>query len=158
MPEKDWAPFLVDSIPPHLRIPYFCQWVTSYFNHSDLSKRDLNTLEYVLPATYNPGTIYRMDGQEQNQAIITTEQVLAAEGPYMKGFCDQLNAVYRKAMFDPAVKQALSSTLVISLLCADASPAFGIAGVWAIEDEAKKQGVSIKSLMVEGGNHFVRAL
>ncbi|PPQ93325.1 hypothetical protein CVT25_014454 [Psilocybe cyanescens] len=155
MPEKDWAPFHVDSVPPELRFPFFAQWVTGYFDHEDLSKRDLNTLSYILPSSARPGTIYNITKEEFGSIVFTGKEI-AMEGPYMLGFGSQLNAAYRKALFDASYTGELFPKVVVSVLAGDQAPAFGIAALWAIQDEARKQGVdSIKFEMSVGANHFV---
>ncbi|PPQ93339.1 hypothetical protein CVT25_014468 [Psilocybe cyanescens] len=154
MPEKNWAPFAVETIPPELRFPYFNQWVTAYFDHGDLSKRDLNSLEYVLPSSSRSGTIFRMSKVEQQEMIGSNDES-AGDGPYIMGFTPQLNAVFRKALFDQSTK-ALFPKLKISCLAGEKSAAFGIAGVWSIEEEATKLGVadSINFTIAPGFNHF----
>lgn len=158
MPEKNWAPFAVESIPPEQRFPYFNQWVTAYFDHADLSKRDLNTLEYVLPSSSRPGSIFSMSKAEQQEMIGSNDES-AGDGPYIMGFTPQLNAVFRKALFDPSTK-ALFPKLKISCLAGEKSAAFGIAGVWSIQEEATKEGIadSINFTIAPGLNHFVSEL
>lgn len=156
MPEKDWAPFHIANVPPELKFPMFAQWVTGYFDHGDaLSARDLSGLSYILPSSSKPGTIYNLTKEEYACTVLTGQEI-AAEVPYMFGFQSQLYAAYQRALFDPLVG-GLFPGMVRTCVAGNKAPAFGIAAMWAIQDETEKRGVSasIRFEMVEGINHFV---
>ncbi|KDR73326.1 hypothetical protein GALMADRAFT_142438 [Galerina marginata CBS 339.88] len=155
MPEKNWAPFVVEGIPADKRLPFFVQWLTSYFDHGDLSKRDLDSLEYVVPSTSKPGSIYSMSKADQEE-IICVGQETAIEGAYMVGFGTQFNANYRKALFNPATR-ALFPHMKITYLVGDKSGSYAIASLWVLEDDSEKAGKnSINFKVAPGCNHFVQ--
>ncbi|KAH9478789.1 hypothetical protein JR316_0009250 [Psilocybe cubensis] len=156
MPEKNWAPFQIESVPPELKFPMFAQWVTGYFDHGNaLATRELNDLSYILPSSFKPGTIYNLTMEEYTSAVCTGQKEASSEIPYMFGFQSQLHSAYQKALFDPQIK-TLFPSLVKAYLSGEKAPAFGIAAMWAIQDEAEKRGAlkSMRFEMVEGINHF----
>jgi len=153
MPEKNWAPFLVESIPPEDRLPAFGQWVTGYFDHKSVESRDLNDLTYVLVSTNRSGTIYNMSQAQIDETIFNGAEA-AIEGPYMFTFQTQLQDVFKKALFDPSVRKLLPH-LKVAAIAGTRTASFGIAGFWAVEKEAKSSDLPITFKMVDGINHFV---
>ncbi|GJJ16022.1 hypothetical protein Clacol_010301 [Clathrus columnatus] len=155
MPEKNWAPFLVDSIPPEFRLPVFGQWVTSYFKHGDLNSRDLNVLSYVLPSTHRVPTIFNISAPEQKSTIFDGVEG-SYEGIYTFRFGNQLNKVYRKALFDTSTRD-LFPHLKTSFLAGTETASFGIAGLWSIQQDCEKsKNASIKLKLAPECNHFVQ--
>ncbi|TFK38971.1 hypothetical protein BDQ12DRAFT_698364 [Crucibulum laeve] len=154
MPEKNWAPFMVESIPAELCLPAFGQWVTSYFDHGDLSTHALDVLSYVLPSTSHHGTIYSMTKAEQADIIFDRKEVVV-EGMYMFSFGTQLNFAYQRAFFDQATDK-LFPGLKRSHLAGDQTASWRIAGLWVVEKEAQNRGrKDIKCILSKGYNHFM---
>lgn len=51
LPSKIWLPYIDSSIPADSKVPFFTQWITSYWDHGDLSSRTLDTLSYIVPSS-----------------------------------------------------------------------------------------------------------
>ena len=66
---KAWTPLLDESMPLPVRASFFNNWITSYFTHGDLSKRDPDAIEYIVPSPTRVPAIYNMT-PEQREAII----------------------------------------------------------------------------------------
>ncbi|THH21276.1 hypothetical protein EW146_g257 [Bondarzewia mesenterica] len=153
-PEKNWAPVSDTSIPAELRLKVFAQWVSSYFDHGDLSKRDLDLLSYILPSTSHPPTIFNMSAAEIKDTV-TDGEAASVDLPFLFYLQPQHKVNYRKAFFDPATAK-LFPKMKISFLAGDQSPAWGLAGLWAVQDEAKELGNGrIHFKLIPGVNHFV---
>jgi len=140
-------------MPENLRLPMFGQWVTGYFDNGDYSKRDLDTLEYVLPSTDKVPTIFSHDLSH----IATYGQEAGLDLPLLFFFAEQFKATFRKA-FGGSETAALLPKLKTTFVCADRSPSFALSGLWAAQDDLKEAGLgdSIKYKVVKGANHFVR--
>jgi len=154
-PEKNWAPVLEETIPAELRLKAFTHWVTAYFEHEDLPKRDLNTLSYVLESTIRPPSIFNMT-KAQIKEMVMSGQDASLDLPFLFTFPSQLKSCYRKVFFDPATAKAFPK-MKISFLTGDLSPAWAPAAWWAVEDEDKKLGNGrIDFKLLHGVNHFLQ--
>jgi hypothetical protein len=152
-PEMNWAPLVDTTIPENLRLPMFGQWVSGYFDNGDYSKRDLNTLAYVLPSTDKAPTIFSHDLSR----TATYGQEAALDLPLLFFFAEQLKATFRKAFGGPETV-SLFPKLKTTFVCADRSPSFALSGLWAAQDDLKEEklGNDVKYKIVQGANHFVR--
>ncbi|KAJ7489033.1 hypothetical protein FB451DRAFT_1337031 [Mycena latifolia] len=101
---QNWNSLLDTTIPEGLRLETFGQWVTAYFDHANISTRDLDDLSWVVSSVNRTPTIYRMP-------------------------TDKLNAL---------------------------TAAFGINGLWAVEDDQAIHGPNTKIIykMMSETNHF----
>ncbi|THH12476.1 hypothetical protein EW146_g7663 [Bondarzewia mesenterica] len=153
-PPQHWAPLLNTSMPEELRVPAFTQWITGYFQHGDLSKRDLNDLSYVLHATFRPPTIFNMSA-EQYKDIVSEGPNAAVDTPFMVNFIPQLLASYRKTCYDGSVRTSLPK-MKVWFLTGDMTASLGPAALWAVEDDDKERGGGfVTCKMIPGANHFV---
>lgn len=148
-----WVPLVDTTIPENLRLPMFGQWVSGYFDNGDYSKRDLNTLEYVLPSTDRVPTIF----SHGLSHTATYGPEAGFDVPLLLFFAVQLKATFRKAFGGPETV-SLFPKLKITLICADRSPSFGLSGLWAAQDDLKEAnlGNDVKYKVAKGANHFVR--
>ncbi|KAG7442250.1 uncharacterized protein BT62DRAFT_442547 [Guyanagaster necrorhizus] len=150
-PKQYWS-FLGDpTVPEDLRIAAFGRWCTSYFDHSDLSGRNLNKLSWVLaspsrvPSFYNgmPAAIQRHGDDAMTDL------------PFLVLSSKQLLPAYRRAFFDPEVFPDVKR----SVLCGDKTCGFAIAALWAVQDDEKEQrpadAKAIEYKFIPGANHFV---
>jgi pimeloyl-ACP methyl ester carboxylesterase len=153
MPPKNWAPLIDTSLPEELRVPVFNQWVTSYFKHGDLSKRDVDSLSYILPATFRPPSVFTMS-EEQVERNLSSGSAAVLDLPFIINFTPQFLVSFRKAVFDAKIR-AKFSKMRVSYFSGDVSPSWGPATLWMVEDEARKHdGVSIHCQFIHGFNHF----
>jgi len=153
-PPKNWSPLVETSIPQELRFKAFAQWITSYFEHGDLSKRDLDLLSYILPSTVRPPTIFNMSAAEIKDTVCDGENA-TVDLPFLINLKSQIKASYRKAFFDRAIDN-LFPKLKISLVAGDLSPSWALAGLWAVQDDEKEFGSGkINFKFVHGVNHFM---
>ncbi|KAJ3825474.1 Alpha/Beta hydrolase protein [Lentinula raphanica] len=153
-PPKNWAPLRETSIPEELRFQAFAHWITSYFEHGDFSKRDLDSLEYVLASPLRPPSIYNMTKAETDE-MLQLDQAATSDLPFLFNLANPLKAAFRKVCFDPATKELLPK-MSIAFMTGTMPPAFGPAGLWAVEREQKEAGTNhIQLKVIPGANHFM---
>ncbi|KAJ7596358.1 hypothetical protein C8J56DRAFT_774237 [Mycena floridula] len=148
-PEMNWAPQIDTSIPEETRSPMFTRWITSYFDHGDLSTRDWNSLTYVLPSNSRRPTIFAMSSQEIVEMIEDTVD----EIPGLVMSQPQSNAIYHKACYSDEVK-VLMPHLKTTVLVGDVTCSSALTGLWSVQDDNKAAGGNIKFQLVHGANHF----
>ncbi|PBK96045.1 hypothetical protein ARMGADRAFT_925187 [Armillaria gallica] len=150
-PKQNWT-FLVDTtVPENLRLPAFGQWCTSYFDHADIFGRDLDKLSWVLASPNRTPTFFN----DLPLSIQRYGEDGATDLPFLFFFSKQILAAYRKALFDPGVFPSMERSFV----CGDKTCAFGIAGLWAVQDDEKAlrtaNAKAVKYRVIPGANHFV---
>lgn len=154
MPPKNWAPLIDTTMPEELRVPAFNQWVTGYFKHGDLSKRDLDTLSYVVPTPARTPSVFTMS-EEQVERNLSSGPTAVLDIPFIINFIPQFLVSFRKASFDSKVR-AQFPKMKVMFFTGDVTPSWGPATLWAVEDEDKQHGGGFIALkMVQGFNHFV---
>lgn len=154
LPPKAWTPLIDQTIPEGLRDPFFRQWITSYFEHGDLSTKDLDVISYVLPTTSRVPSIFSMS-EEQQGKIMYSPPALTSDMLLMVHFSTATNASYKKAFFDKRVRQLLPA-LKVSMFMGDATCSFSIPAFWAAEDDDKAHGGNNADYkIVKDINHFV---
>ena len=143
-------------MPTEARTPFFSHWITSYFKHGDLTARDPKKISYVVPTTSRAPIIYSMSDDEVRRTIYEPS-AFGSDMAFMLFSAPQIDATYRKAIFDEALR-ALVPRMKVTVFSGDETASFSIPSQWAIEDDDKAAGggfVSVK--WVSGFNHLVRA-
>ena len=154
MPAQIYSPELDTFIPEGSRLRAMVIWLTSYFQHGDLSTRDTNIIEYVVPATSRQPSIYNMSQKDMTE-IIEEAPYSAFDTPMALNCMPQTHAVYERANFDKSIK-ALLPHLKIWVLTGGATLSFPIAALWTIQDDEKAHGCNdINYKMLPHMNHFV---
>ncbi|TFK51613.1 hypothetical protein OE88DRAFT_1628739 [Heliocybe sulcata] len=151
LPPQLWSPHMDTTIPVELQTPFYTRWITSYFDHRDITSRDPSTLSHILPSARRAPTIYSMSSEDIAEMVDEGPQ----EMPVMFTTMAQANGIYTKACFDTEIRRMLPK-MKVSLLCGDATCSYSITGMWSIEDDDKKNGggfVHVKS--IPGANHFM---
>ncbi|PBK63897.1 hypothetical protein ARMSODRAFT_893753 [Armillaria solidipes] len=157
-PSQNWAPLVDTTMPEDLRLPAFGQWCTGYFDHGNItlsSAHDLDSLSWILTTPEHVPTFYKIPVEELDR-ITRYGSDAATDLPFLFFFANQLNAVYRKAFNDEGIG-AIFPLLTRSFLCGDETGAFGVSGLWAIQDDQIENGTgtTVDYKLVPGGNHFM---
>ena len=138
------------------RISYMTRWLTSYFAHGDLSTRDLDAVEYVLPSTSRIPTLWNMSSQEIAD-IVDEGPHLVADAPLLLNCYPQAAATYKKGTYSAAAR-ALLPKMKIWELMGDATTAVSLCTFWILQDDdAAHGGGFINFKVIPGHNHFVRS-
>jgi len=157
-PTQNWAPLIDTTMPENLRLPAFGQWCTGYFDHGDMtlsSAHDHDSLSWILSSPERVPTFYNIPVDQLN-TITTYGNDASTDLPFLFFFSNQLNAVYNKA-FNGKDITAKFPRMKKSFLCGDKTGAFGVAGLWAVQDDQKENGTdpSVKFKLIPGANHFL---
>ncbi|KAI0347358.1 hypothetical protein BDW22DRAFT_1321927 [Trametopsis cervina] len=154
MPHGAWFFEMDQSIPEASRQRMGTIWITSYFDHGDLSSRDTSLLQYIVPSVTRAPTIYSLN--EDEIAHIIEETVL--ELPLMASCSKQANDNYKKACFDKKTR-TLVPHLRVHALCGTRGPSFSPAAFWDMQNDDKANGGgNIVFREIPGVNHFVSPL
>ncbi|KAF5339190.1 hypothetical protein D9611_011222 [Ephemerocybe angulata] len=133
MPELNWAPGLDESIPPQERLPFNIAWLTSYFDHGDLSKRDRKTLTYASPSIARVPSIYSM--YPQYSEIVDVAPLMGSDGLHMVKLGGPSRDVYEQVFFGKDIRALLPRLKV--------------------QDDNAKYGGNVNLEMFPKTNHFV---
>lgn len=154
LPPKAWSPQIDTTIQESDRDPLFTQWITSYFRHGDLSKRDLDLLTYVVPATFRAPSVFTMS-DEQIAEIVYQPPASTSDMLFMIRFSEQLLASHRKAFFDKNLRQ-LVPRMKVWAFTGDSTASFSLPSFWALQEEDEAAGGGrINFKIVKGVNHFM---
>ncbi|KAJ7130777.1 hypothetical protein C8R43DRAFT_1089921 [Mycena crocata] len=153
-PAQNWNPLVDNSIPAPLQLAAFGQWVTAYFDHQSIETRDLDSLSWVLTAPDQSPTLYGIPADKLGPMLRLGEDA-TTDLPFLFFFANQLVKAYRKAFYDGATA-ALFPKMKKSFLCGDRTAAFGVCGLWAVQDDQAIHGPSTKVTFkfMNGTNHF----
>ncbi|KAG5651399.1 hypothetical protein H0H81_008781 [Sphagnurus paluster] len=152
--QSGWAPLVNPSIPESLRLPSFAQWSTAYFDHGDLTKRDLDSLSWVVVSTLSPPTIYNIPETQLKEMQRYGPEAIG-DRDFLFSFAKQFKASYRKAFYDPEILEAFPK-MKLTYITGDKTCAFGLAGLWALQDDEKEAGGKkpVDYRVIPGVNHF----
>ena len=151
MPPGAWFFEMDESIPLQHRRRMGTIWITSYFDHGDLTSRDPSVLSYIVPSITRAPTIYNMSPEEFSTIVDETVSELE-----VMAFCGkQSNDNYLKVCFDKATRLAVPH-LSIHALCGTKGPSFSPAAFWDMQnDDNTRGGGHINFKVIPGTNHFV---
>ncbi|KAJ7139247.1 hypothetical protein C8R44DRAFT_764116 [Mycena epipterygia] len=148
-PPRTWSPHMDASVPPEMHTRLGTQWLTSYFEHGDLSAKGVDAIEYIVPSCRRRPTIY--DFSSPDFAEVIDESVVELPGMFMS--MPQANAVYRQACYAADLK-TLAPRLKKTLIVGDATVSFCITGLLSIRADNEAAGGDIQFASVAGANHF----
>ena len=130
------------------------QWITAYFQHGDLSTRDVSVLEFIQPSIAHVPSVFSMT---QAQLDGMTDVAAANTGDtFIVAFAQAaLLPIYKKAFYDAGVRAALPRMKMLEFT-GDITANFGIVALWQIEDDNTAAGGGfVTSKFLAGTNHFV---
>lgn len=140
--------------PDDVQLGFAIQWLTAYFKHGHLSKRRLDDLSFILPATTRPPSIYNMTADQVAQ-IVYEPPISGFDGLSMASLSTQTLDNFRNACFGGNAVRLMPS-MKTWIIIGDATLAPMIAAFWAVQDEDKASGGgSIHYKVMKGVNHFV---
>ncbi|KAF6757952.1 hypothetical protein DFP72DRAFT_889486 [Ephemerocybe angulata] len=152
MPELNWAPGLDESIPPKERLPFNIAWLSSYFDHGDLSKRDPKALTYASPSIARVPSIYSM--YPQYSEIVDVAPLMGSDGLHMAKLGGPSRHIYEQVFFGKDIR-ALLPRLKVWVMGREQSGWFGITTFWQVQDDNAKYGGDVNLEMFPKTNHFV---
>lgn len=154
LPPQSWSPQIDTSIPVADHQPAFVQWITSYFQHGNLSTRNPDVLQYVLPATFRVPSVFNMS-PTQLADMTYLPPASGSDALISANVQPQLNADYENACYNTSVRSALPS-MDIWELCGNTTANFGIVAFWSIQDDDNAHGGGFVNFQWIGDvNHFI---
>ncbi|KAL0566566.1 hypothetical protein V5O48_015442 [Marasmius crinis-equi] len=133
------------------RVPYNQLWLTSYFDHGDLSTRNLDVLEYMVPSADRAPSMYNMSKKEKAEFIEASSETNGFELAILAGCFPQLNAIYKKALFGKTQKQRFSGGLKTTFIVGDRTLSLVLAALWSVQDDDRENGGgNVKSMIIAG--------
>lgn len=141
------------------RAPLFLSWCTAYFDHGDLSKHDLDAIQYIVPSVLTTPSIYSMTPEE----IEETAEVLpldAFDSIYVHLHADQRRGMYRRMLFDRAYRDAYYPLVKITAVTAGRPHSFELAARFSMEEDEKAHGGNNVDYWkwMHKANHMVRSI
>lgn len=132
----------------------FGQWLSQYFPHKDLDKKDCKNLIYKIDPPVKTPTFTGMSFEELLTKIDLTAggngDTFVADPP----FRPILNTVTKDALFDGTVRSAWGN-IPFAIVYGEEGPYCVPWAVWKFEEQAEKAGLPLKTVSIPGGNHFV---
>ena len=129
-------------------------WITSYFDHGDLSSRNADIISYWTPSVARAPSIYGMSAEDIKDMVV--EGTVTLESTIMFMTQSQSNAVYQKACFSESVRSLLPY-MKTTILVGDSTCSFPLNGMFSIQDDNDKNQGDLKFVIIPGVNHFVSA-
>ncbi|KAI0026578.1 hypothetical protein K488DRAFT_92281 [Vararia minispora EC-137] len=147
---QQWMPLSSPHFPDEAKMLPFTQWISTYFDHPDLSAR---TLEFLVPSPRTPPLIWN-DLDRFSQAVDAGTAPLA-DIIVAVGMPEHLACTCIVVLFDPAVRAVLPHMRVSHFVGVHA-PAFLVHYFWVMKDMAACfSGTPVEFRLVEGANHFI---
>lgn len=157
MHPKAYTPLLDTNILDEQRVARWMTWMTSYFQHGDLSQRDPDPVEYVVPWDGRVPTLDNMS-EAQVEKMVHQDCAWTSELPMLVNMQSQLRESYEKACFGQDVRRLLPR-MKIWVITGDHTASFSLNAHFKMEaDNARSGGGHLKFRIVPGGNHFVSQL
>ncbi|KAI0942664.1 hypothetical protein AcW1_003230 [Taiwanofungus camphoratus] len=154
LPPKSWSPQVDTTIPPEARDPVFTRWITAYFTHGDLSTRDPDVLEYVVPATFRAPSIYNMSAEQITQ-IVYERVASTTDLSIMIGLGPHPLATYRKACFDRTIREKVPK-MNVWVCTGDVTASFSPPAFWDLQKDNEANGGGLVTFkVIKGVNHFM---
>ncbi|KAI0666397.1 hypothetical protein C8Q78DRAFT_984275 [Trametes maxima] len=154
-PPQLWSPLIDTTLPEKARVAATTPFLTGYFDHGNLSTRDVEVLSYYVPSLSRVPTIYNLSDEERARAV--WEDPSDKSDMLFMFFCEpQIRAAYKKACFDPSVRAQFPRLKFTNIMGTRTSP-HGIPAFWSMEDDNEQHGgecVAFK--VIPGGNHFMQ--
>ncbi|KAF9484137.1 alpha/beta-hydrolase [Pholiota conissans] len=152
--EGSYSPLADPNIPPQERIDAFKIWVSGYFQHGDLSKKDfaqLNQRDFETNA--RKPTVSTMS-PEESTSIFDGLTGAEFDGPVISpgNFEGILRSLTSKALFDPEIRHEWSR-LRIHFMYGEKTIWLVISSMWELEERARQAGIDYE--FVTGANHFL---
>jgi hypothetical protein len=152
-PAQSWTPITDTTIPEDTRTAAFAQWVSGYFDHGEVSRRNLSQLSWIVPSPTRAPTIFNF--HSAYAAIVEGGSNVAPDLLSVVNFLPQLKVNYHNAAYNDTVRNLLPQ-MKVRYLAGTRSPAFAYATLWQVEDENAARGQYISFSLIKGANHLVR--
>jgi hypothetical protein len=133
---------------------FFTSWVSSYFDHGDLSTHNKDLLEYQAPSLSTIPTIYKLSRDELGATL--DEAATIPEKRWLGGQRTSMVATYNKACFDRETRARYPKMKIFALSC-ERSTGNCVEAFWTMQRHNVELGGGFLNFeSIPGANHFVR--
>ncbi|PPQ73073.1 hypothetical protein CVT26_014639 [Gymnopilus dilepis] len=152
-PSGGWLPLTDETIPPEQRAQAFGMWLTEYYPHPNLEKKDCHTLIYKVTPPVKPASFTGLPFEELLTKIDLTAGVNGDNYIGYPHFLPAITKARELAFFSPEVRKAWGN-IPFSVIYGEESPYNVQWAIWQLEAEAEKTGLPLKFKSMPGANHF----
>lgn len=154
---KIWTPLIHQFTPMDQRVLFFLSWCTAYFDHGDLSKSDLNEIQYIVPSIEYVPSIYTMNAEERDEILEVLpdyyfDRILLAHHQGLR------RAIYKRVVYDRKYRETHFPSMIVTSATGEKTHSFEIVGRFGIEEDDKaSEGTHVDHWKwILGANHMVR--
>lgn len=155
MPAQNFSPLVDEAVPQNKRLQLFGQWCVGYFDHGNFNletPHDPDLLEWILHTPAKVPTLYNIPIDKLNK-LATYGDDASTDLPLLFFFQNEHKKALVNTLLDKDVA-AIFPKLKRGYIIGSQAPAFGIAGMWAIQDDKELAGAVLQLKVISGGNHF----
>ncbi|KJA17365.1 hypothetical protein HYPSUDRAFT_46575 [Hypholoma sublateritium FD-334 SS-4] len=152
-PTGGWIPLYDESIAPEQRAQAFVSWVTQYYPHPDLEKKDCYKLIYKLDDPIKRPTFTDVPFEEILKMVDFSAGPTADNHVADFYFQPAHRILREKAFFNSKIREAWHSS-TFSVVYGEQTTYNIIWGVWKLQEESEKTGLPIAFKAMPGVNHF----
>lgn len=153
-PTGGWIPLYDESIAPEQRGPAFVNWVTQYYPHPELEKKDCYKLIYKVDEPIKSPTFTDVPFEEILKMVDFSAGPTADNHVADFYFQPAHRILREKAFFNPKIREAWHSS-TFSVVYGEQTTYNIIWAVWKLQEESDKTGLPIAFKSMPGVNHFV---
>lgn len=153
-PTGGWIPLYDESIPLDQRPLAFGNWLTQYFPHTELEKKDCRTLVYKVEQPIKPATFTNVPFEEVLKLVDFSAGPTADNHVADFHFQPAHRILREKAFFNPTIRAAWGNAKFVVIYGEETCYNI-IWAAWKLQEESEKSGLPIVFKAMPGVNHFV---
>ncbi|KDR72504.1 hypothetical protein GALMADRAFT_252604 [Galerina marginata CBS 339.88] len=152
-PTGGWIPLFDMSLTPEERGTAFNQWLSEYYPHKNLERKDCHTLIYKVTA---PIKVPSFAGISFEEFLTKTDLTAGANGDNLifDEHCRPVTMILKELAFFNAKVRSEWGNVPFNVIYGEESPYNVIWAVWKLEEQSEKAGLVIKFKSMPGANHF----
>jgi len=142
------------------RAKIFGHWVSSYFDHPNVTSHKLEDLKFVPDAIVQTEATTSRLSEAEYRALVSPEAALKVDAPAVLYPPEEFAQWTKRALFDDSLAQKYWPRLKVAAIWCERSCWTCVDGGWGLEDLRKEyddlgvQGRPLKVTMMPGANHF----
>jgi len=152
-PTGGWTPLYDETLTPEERGQAFGQWLSQYFPHKDVDKRDCHNFIYKITSPTKTPTFTGMPFEEFLTMVDFTAGVNGDSNFGDRHFLPVNIIIRDRAFFDSKVRAAWGN-IPFNVIYGEESPYNVLWAAWQLDEIAKQRGMPLATKGMPGSNHF----
>jgi len=152
-PTGGWIPLFDETIAPEQRGPAFVNWITQYYPHPELEKKDCYKLIYKVETPEKEPTFTNVPFEEILKLVDFGAGPTADNHVADRHFQPVHRILREKAFFNAKIREAWHSS-TFSVVYGEETTYNIIWAVWKLQEESEKTGLPIAFKAIPRVNHF----